>query len=89
MANVRRYWQEVRSIQGTLPEFVWLAGAVDGGSVVQVSAAKAAQLLHAKSHRLAEQAEIDAHLANEQSVNRAIRLEGLRREGVAIVPVNG
>jgi hypothetical protein len=80
---VRLYWREVRAIQGGLPEFVWLSAA--DSAPVQVPAAQAALLLHAKSHRIAEEAEVGAHLAAEEARDFETRREQLRRKGVAVV----
>jgi hypothetical protein len=82
--DVRRYWQEVRSIRAGLPEFVWLVSAEDSPPV-QVPAAQAAPLLHAKSHRIAEDVQIAAHQAAEQARDFEARREQLRRKGVAVV----
>jgi hypothetical protein len=84
MRDVRQYWQEIRTIQSTLPEFVWLAS---GGCIVQVSAPQAARLLHAKSHRLATEAEIEAHHAAEEAQKLQNFHASLRRRGIAVVPV--
>jgi hypothetical protein len=82
--DVRRYWQEVRAIQAGLPESVWLA-STEGGSPVQVPAAQAALLLHAKAHRIADDAEVCAHLTAEEARDFGVRREQLRRRGVAVV----
>jgi hypothetical protein len=87
MADVRRYWQEIRAIEKTLPEFVWLAGVEGTGSIVEVSAAQAAHLLHAKSHRLAAEEEIVARRAEVEAAKDRVRHERLRRKGIAIVAV--
>ena len=83
MRDVRRYWQEVRAIQARLSKFVWLVS--DDASPVHVPAAQAALLLHAKSHRIAEDAEIAAHLAAEAALDFEARREQLRRKGIAVV----
>ena len=85
MPDVRRYWQEIRAIEKTLPEFVWLAGAEN--SLVEVAAAQAAHLLHAKSHRLATEEEITARREGEAAAKERVRHERLRRQGIAIVAV--
>ena len=85
MADVRRYWQEIRAIEKTLPEFVWLAGAEN--SLVEVAAARAAHLLHAKSHRVATEEEITARRVEEDAARDRVRHERLRRQGIAIVAV--
>jgi len=87
--DVKQYWQELRAIQAGLPEFVWLASAgQDAASfVTEAAAVSAARLLLAKSHRIATEAEIDAHLGREQETLRVERIEQQRREGVATVVV--
>jgi hypothetical protein len=85
MPDVRRYWQEVRAIEKTLPEFVWLAGGEN--SLVEVAAAQVAHLLHAKSHRLATDEEIATRRVKEEAVKDSVRHERLRQQGIAIVAV--
>jgi hypothetical protein len=88
MRDLRRHWQEIRAIESGLPQFVWLASADDSQKcVVEVAAAQAARLIHAKSHRLATQEEISAHRAGEEAAKRLDYLDGLRRQGIAIVSV--
>ena len=84
MRDVRQYWQEIRAIESTLPEFVWLASE---GCIVQVAAPQAARLLHAKSHRLATEAEIQTHHAAEEAVKLQNFHADLRRRGIAVVRV--
>ncbi len=88
MPDVRRYWQEIRAIEKTLPEFVWLAGGENAtGSIVEVAAAQAAHLLHAKSHRVATEEEIAAQRVEQDAAKDRVRHERLRRQGIAIVAV--
>lgn len=93
MRDLRQYWQEVRALERSLPAFVWLMSLEDvkrgmvGGRMAQVGAAQAAPLLHARSHRLATEEEIAAHLEKENQVRRQSVHEGLRRKGIAVVPV--
>ena len=93
MRDLRQYWQEVRTLERTLPEFVWLMSIEDkkrgmvGGRMAEVGAAQAAQLLHAKSYRLAADDEIAAHLAKEEQARRQSFNDGLRRKGIAVVAV--
>jgi hypothetical protein len=82
--DIRRYWREVRAIEAALAEFVWLI-SVEDPQAVQVSAAQAALLLYAKSHRIAEDVEIAAHLASEAAKDFETRREQLRKQGVAVV----
>jgi hypothetical protein len=93
MRDLRQYWQEVRTLERSLPEFVWLMSLEDpkrgmvGGRMAQVGAAQAAQLLHAHTYRLAIEEEIAAHLAKEEQARRQSFTEGFRRRGIAVVAV--
>ena len=88
MPDVRRYWQEIRAIEKTLPEFVWLAGVENSsGSIVEVARAQAAHLLHAKTHRVAAEEEVAARRDEEDAARERVRHERLRRQGIAIVAV--
>jgi hypothetical protein len=93
MPDLRQYWQEVRALERSLPEFVWLMSLEDpkrgmvGGRMAQVGAAAAAQLLHAQSHRMATGEEIAAHLEKENQARKQTFQEGLRRKGIAVVEV--
>jgi hypothetical protein len=83
--DIRGYWREVRTIEAGLPEFVWLMSG--GAAPVQVSAAIAAKLLHAKSHRLASEEEVERHRAEELATEKAYRLDQKHKKGVAVIPV--
>ncbi len=87
--DVRQYWQEVRSAAAKLPEFVWLAAAGEetAAFAVEVPAATAARLLHAKSHRLATPGEVEAHQAREAESHRRDKVEQRRRKGTVMVGV--
>jgi hypothetical protein len=93
MRDLRQYWQEVRALERSLPAFVWLMSIDDakrgmvGGRMAEVGAAAAAQLLHAKSYRMATDDEIAAHLAKEEQARRQSFNDGLRRRGIAVVAV--
>jgi hypothetical protein len=93
MLDLRRYWQEVRTLERALPEFVWLMGVEDplrrlsAGGPVEVPAARAAQLLHEKSHRAATDEEIASHLAIESANQRRALDDEMRRRGIAVVTV--
>jgi hypothetical protein len=93
MIDFRQYWQEIRSIQSRLPEYVWLMSlenAVErlvGECLVEVAASLAARLLHAKSHRLATEEEVAALRAKQEFEKREIAHGDLRRRGIAIVEV--
>ena len=93
MRDLRKYWQEIREIEKSLSEFVWLMSldhpprGQAGGSIAQVAAAPAARLLHAKSHRLATDGEIQAHQTAEDEAKRVAFHEGLRKRGIAVIAV--
>ena len=95
MRDLRKYWQEIRAIEKSLPEFVWLMSldnsprGPQGGCIAQVAAAAAARLLHAKSHRLAADEEIQAHQTAQDGAKRLAFHEGLRKRGIAVVAVPG
>jgi hypothetical protein len=96
MRDLKVYWQEVRTLQRSLPEFMWLMSLGDrkrgmvGGRMAEVGAEQAAKLLHAKSHRVAAEEEIATHLMREEQTRRESLNDGLRRRGIAVVtiPVN-
>ena len=84
MRDIRRYWKEVRELQASLPEFVWLVD-VDGSAPVEVPAGRAAQLLLAKSHRVATGEELGAQREAEAVAGKRLEKDRRRREGVAVV----
>jgi hypothetical protein len=89
MRDIRRYWSEVRELAGNLTEFVWLVG-VEGSAPVEVSARGAAQLLLAKSHRLATDLELSVQREKEVGAQKELQRNGLRRKGIAVVgPADG
>ena len=93
MPDLKQYWQDLRAIEGTLDEFVWLmslenrAKGQTGGTIVEAPATVAAKLLYAKSHRLAIPEEIAAHRAKEDETNRQSFERRLRDKGIALVKV--
>ena len=84
MRDVKQYWQDIRALENTLPEFVWLSA---GGQVVEVPASHAARLLHDGSHRLATEEEVDAYRASEDAAKRQAVEDGLKRKGITVVAV--
>jgi hypothetical protein len=94
MRDLKVYWQEVRALERSLPAFVWLMSLEDrkrgmvGERMAEVGAERAAQLLHTKSHRMATEEEIATHLAKEDQARRQSFHEGLKRRGIAVVPVS-
>ena len=87
MRDIRRYWKEVRALEASLPAFLWLVD-VEGSSPVEVAAGRAAQLLIAKSHRVASQDEVCAQGARDKAAERELRRNTLRQEGVAVVTLS-
>jgi hypothetical protein len=93
MRDLRQYWQEVHAIERSLPQYAWLMSLEDpkrgcvGGRMAEVGAGQAAQLLHAKSYRMATEEEIASHLAKEDQARRQSFHDGLRRKGIAVVAV--
>ena len=93
MPDLKKYWQEIRAIEESLPAEVWLVSLENrargqvAGSMAQMAAAVAAKLLYAKSQRLASQAEIHAHQAGQAAAKRQVSEQRLRRQGIAIIPV--
>jgi hypothetical protein len=93
MRDLRVYWQEVRTLERSLPQFVWLMSLEDvkrgmvGGRMAEVGAAQAAPLLHTRSHRLATEDEIAAHRIQEDQARRQSYHDGMRRRGIAVVAV--
>jgi hypothetical protein len=84
MRDIRRYWQEVRALEASLPEFVWLVD-VEGSVPVEVGAGRAAQLLLAKSHRVASADELGLQREKEVAARKERQKDARRREGVAVV----
>jgi hypothetical protein len=84
MRDIRRYWAEVRALEASLPEFVWLVD-VEGSAPVEVSARRAAQLLLAKSHRAASDDELSAQRVKEAIAKKELQRDGRRRRGIAVV----
>ena len=88
MRDIRRYWREVRNLEASLPEFVWLA-ATEGSAPVEAPAGLAAQLLLTKSHRLASEEELDVQRAKEAVAGKRLERDRRRKEGVAVVAPPG
>jgi hypothetical protein len=87
MRDIRRYWKEVRALEASLPPFVRLVD-VEGSDPVEVTAVRAAQLLLAKSHRMASDDEVSAQGAREKGIEREQRRNALRQEGIAVVTLS-
>ena len=84
MRDIRRYWSDVRAMEASLPAFVWLVD-VDGSVPVEVAAGRAAQLLLAKSHRLASEEELRVQRKKEVAARKDLQRDARRREGVVVV----
>ena len=87
MRDIRRYWKEVRALETSLPEFVWLVD-VEGSAPVEVGAGRAAQLLIAKSHRVASEDELSSQREKEVVARKERQKDSRRREGVAVLGPN-
>ena len=93
MPDLKKYWQEIRAIEKSLPAEVWLVSLQNlakgqvAGSIVEVAAAVAAKLLHAKSQRLATKGEIEAHKAQQAETQRQVFEQRMRKQGIAVIPV--
>ncbi len=84
MFNLKKYWQALREIEKTLPQYVWLYSQ---GGLVEVVAAVAARLLQVKSHRLATPEEIQHYREQQQELQKQQFQQRLRDKGIAVVPV--
>jgi hypothetical protein len=93
MPDLKRYWQEIRAIEKSLPAEVWLVSLQNlakgqvGVSMVEAAALVAAKLLYAKSQRLATEEEIQAHKALEDETKRQAFEQQMRQQGIAVIPV--
>jgi hypothetical protein len=93
MPDLKKYWQEIRAIEKSLPTEVWLVSLQNlakgqvGGAIVEVAAAAAAKLLHAKSQRLATDEEIEADKARQAETQRQVFEQRMRKQGIAVIPV--
>ncbi|MBZ5601803.1 MAG: hypothetical protein LAO79_05805 [Acidobacteriia bacterium] len=85
MFDLRRYWQEIRALEGALPQYLWIVDAA--GVLIEVTARIGAKMLHAKSHRVATEDEVAAHRDREEAKNREAAAEKRRRNGVEVVAV--
>lgn len=88
--DIRQYWQEVRALEQSLPEFLWVVSVKDpeARAVAQVPAAVGARLLRKGTHRRATDDEVAAHHAREKEMKQAARVERLRKQGTSLVVVN-
>lgn len=89
MRDLKRLWQEIREIQATLPEFVWVVEIGRAHAPIEVGAEVAARLLQAMSHRLATEVEVALQRDREIGLNRQRTEDRLRRDGIAIVTLAG
>ena len=93
MSDLAQYWREIRDIQSQLPDYVWLMSLENavtrlvGGCLVEAAAELAAKLLHARSHRLATEAEVAALKVKEEQAKQDAAIRERERRGVAIVPL--
>jgi len=85
MFDLRRYWQEIRALEGALPQYLWIVDAA--GILIEVTARIGAKMLHAKSHRVATEEEILAHRERGSIADRDAAMADRRRRGVDVVSV--
>ena len=87
--HIQQYWKDLRLLEASLPEFVWLAATAAGAPpfVTQVATGVAAKLLHAKSHRVATEEEVACHHAGDAAAIKQAKQERMRRSGAAVVVV--
>ncbi len=93
MPDLKKYWQEIRAIEKSLPAEVWLVSLQNlakgqvGGAIVEVASAVAAKLLHAKSQRLATEDEVQAHKAQQAGIQKQVLDQRMRKQGIAVIPL--
>jgi hypothetical protein len=93
MPDLKKYWQDIRAIEQSLPGEVWLMSLENrargqvAGSMAQVAGTSAAKLLYAKSHRLATEEEVRANQARQAETQRQVSQQRLRDRGIAIIPM--
>lgn len=90
--DIKQFWREIRALEAELPDFVWLTAEVrnkgDRPMVMEVTRAVAAKLLQQKTHRHATDAEVAEYRRREKALTHAARIEQMRREGRALVPLS-
>ena len=84
MRDLQQYWAEIRALESSLPQFVWV---IAEDCLIEVARAVAAKLLHAKSHRLATDEEIAGRKAKEEEAKKRRESERKRRQGIAVIKV--
>jgi len=93
MPDLKKYWQDIRALENSLPAEVWLVSLENrakgqvAGSMVEAAAAVAAKLLYAKSQRLATEEEIQAHKMLQSDTKRQRSEQRMRGQGIAVIPV--
>jgi hypothetical protein len=93
MPDLKKYWQDIRAIEQSLPAVVWLMSLENrakgqvAGSMAEVIAASAAKLLHAKSHRRATDGEVQVHQGRQAEIQRQVSQQRLRDRGIALIPI--
>jgi hypothetical protein len=88
--HIQEYWKDLKSLEETLPEFVWLVATAAGAPpfVTQVACRVAAKLLHARTHRIAADEEVAAQRAKDTATLKQAKQERMRRSGAAVVVVD-
>jgi hypothetical protein len=87
--GIQQYWKDVRALEVNLPDFVWLVATAAGlpPFVTQVTKGVAAKLLHAKSHRMAADDEVEAQYTLDAATLKLAKKERMRRSGATVVVV--
>ncbi len=89
--SIQAYWKEVREVQRTLPETLFVASIADkhndtpGGVLCLVDAETGAKLLVGESHRLATPEEIAAYEERQAIGARQAQRQQFAAKGFAVV----
>ena len=84
--DLKKYWAEVRAIERSLPDYVWMVSVADvlrgrvGDAMVEVGAAMAAKLLSPGRTGWRRRTG-SAHKENQSAMKRAAIEEKLRKSG--------
>lgn len=88
----KKYWSSVKEARESLPEAdVFMVSIEDptreirGGVVVEMSRENAAKAIVARTHRQAEEDEIEAYKADQAERRERIRAEEARRRGLDLL----
>ena len=88
MRDLKKYWREVNTLEAELPPFVWVMPINGAGGLVEVKAGVAAKLMHASTHRLGTEEEMEAFQQGQTEQRRRTFHDDLRKKGIAVVPMS-